>query len=96
MERVTPGVDDDSSEDFMLLLDSCSDLRDSLDHVTGLLGRLCLAWRVLETKLREKEEGRMIYNSWIVGESLTTFLSDQVRFPCLDSHTVIITFSRTG
>ena len=99
------GDDGGSVEERSLgLQESCSHLRDSLDHVVGLLGRLGLAWRVVETVVGGREEegegegegGRKKQSSWTIGDSLGTFLSDQVRFPHPGSRTVVIPFSRTA
>ena len=71
--------------------ESCRDLRESLDHVAGLLGRLSLSWRVMETQLEGERD-----NSWVVGERLETFLRDQVQFPFSGSHDSIPWFSHTA
>ena len=70
--------------------ESCSNLRESLDHVVCLLGRLALAWRVMEAGLGAELGGRREdlppqASCWLVGDSLKTFLSDQVRVHTLYS-----------
>ena len=57
--------------------ESCRNVRESLDHVIRLLGRLSLSWRAMETELEGEGE-----NCWVVGEKVETFLRDQVRFSC--------------
>ena len=75
--------------------EACLNVRESLEHVVCLLGRLALSWRVMETGLLGgKGEGAHEDKSWIVGDSLRTFLSDLVRFLC--SHTAIISYSYTA
>ena len=78
-ERLAEG--DTSSGDTSLadsVQESCGNLRESLDHVVCLLGRLALAWRVMEAGMGVE-----------LGDSLKTFLRDQVRVhihTCTDSH----------
>ena len=66
--------------------ESCQNVRESLEHVAGLLGRLCLSWRVMEAELEEDEEdeeegeGMWRDDCWVVGERVESFLRDQVFF----------------
>ena len=68
--------------------ESCHNVRESVDHVVCLLGRLALAWRVLEAGLVGSEDPTPPgANCWLVRDSLKTFLSEQVSFPFPHSHT---------
>ena len=75
-ERLAEVDDDDSS-----LTDSYQSLRESLGHVTCLLGRLTLAWRVLEKEMErrlEQQPSSPEANCWLVGDALNTFVTSKV------------------
>ena len=63
------------------VLESCQNVRESLEHVASLLGRLCLSWRVMEAELEEDEEEEEERDGcWVVEERVESFLRDQVWY----------------
>ena len=74
--RLPEGEEDTATDPIQ---ESCYNVRESLDHVVSLLGRLALGWRVLETGLVGTEGDSLPQtNCWLVRDSLKSFLSRQV------------------